>query len=103
MHGSRVSFSLAPSRRRSSVSLPSLRPLRYEALALTELALEEAGEDAAAGLRELADAVPSVTTLISEAARAAGDPAQRPTAAPQAPLRLCVAIDAIDCSLRTRN
>ena len=63
MHGSRVSFSLAPSRRRSSVSLPSLRPLRYEALALHELALEEAGEDAAAGLRELADAVPSVTTV----------------------------------------
>ena len=61
MHGSRVSFSLAPSRRRSSVSLPSLRPLRYEALALTELALEEAGEDAAAGLRELADEAPTIT------------------------------------------
>ena len=69
MNRSRVSFSLAPSRRRSSVSLPSLRPLRYEALALHELALEEAGEDAAAGLRELADAVPTNTITVEELRR----------------------------------
>ena len=57
MQGSRVSFSLAPSRRRSSLSLPSLRQLASSSA--PELALEEAGEDAAAGLRELADAVPT--------------------------------------------